>query len=117
MPHHTSAEEGISPSPGWRHHDKPFQPASPIAFALGAHAGTDIQGRHYPPPREPGAQHLTAPHTWDRQIPRQANTTKEPHRTGQSPLQQNHEYEQAASSHLVAARSFPEPSATSRTGS
>ncbi|KAL1467415.1 hypothetical protein MTO96_026057 [Rhipicephalus appendiculatus] len=53
----------------------PFQPASPIVFALGAHPGPETQGCHYPPPRQPGAQHLTAPHTWNRQIP---YTTEEP---------------------------------------
>ncbi|KAL1444633.1 hypothetical protein MTO96_029735 [Rhipicephalus appendiculatus] len=41
----------------------------------------------------------------------------EPRRTGQSPLQQNHEQAASSHSHLVAARSFPEPFASSRTGS
>ncbi|KAL1472848.1 hypothetical protein MTO96_039059 [Rhipicephalus appendiculatus] len=86
-----------------RHHDKPFQPASPIVFALSAHPGPETPGRHYPPPREPGAQHLTSPHTWNRQIP---YTTEEPRRTGQSALQQTHE--QAATA-ILSPRA-PSPS-------
>ncbi|KAL1477123.1 hypothetical protein MTO96_036000 [Rhipicephalus appendiculatus] len=97
-----------------RRHDKPFQPAWPIVFALSAHPGPETQGRRYLPPREPGAQPLTATHTWNGQIP---YTTEEPRRTGQIPLQQNHEQAASSHSHLVAARSFTEPFASSRTGS